>query len=88
MNPVAAMLVAYACISYGNYMPDGFNMTQVHKCTPPRVEAAAAVPVKPVRKMASRCDGTASECKISRAECGQEFADWRTSKGRRKFRCR
>lgn len=53
---------------------------------PPRVEVAAAVPVK--RKMASRCDGTASECRMSRPVCGRERSDWYSNKhGRRKFKC-
>lgn len=52
---------------------------------PPRVEVAAAVPVK---RKASRCDGSKAECKISRAECGAEFNDWYWKKGKRKFRCR
>lgn len=88
MNPVSAMLVAYACIS--PVEPAGASHTVAYMCAPPLVEVAAA-PVKPMRvkrQMASRCDGTASECRMSRAECGREFADWRTSKGRRKFRCR
>lgn len=54
-------------------------------------ESVAAAPVKPTRakrKMASRCDGSKAECRISRNECGAEFNDWYWKKGRRKFRCR
>lgn len=145
MNPVAAMLVAYACISpveafalcvnTSDHKPDRLPITNIYKCPPTyaevldaaarsinslgaaleknakqwdelnqtlerlnkhigaapapfRVESPAAA-VKPrAKRMVSRCDGSASECRMSRAECGAEFNDWYWKKGRRKFRCR
>lgn len=79
MNPVAAMLVAYACIS--PVEPAGAAHTVAYQCSPPRVESAAAVKPRVKRK---------NSRKVRLADrCGSMRAVWYTnSAGRRKYKCR
>lgn len=57
----------------------------------PVVEFAAAVKPRAKRKMASRCDGSKAECRMSNRVCvgGWPRADWYKRKdGSRGYRCR
>lgn len=78
MNPVAAMLVAYACISTVENMPD---RTEAFKCVPPRV-VSAPIQAKPQAKRKVRVA-------VRTDKCGSMRAVWYTRKdGRRRYRCR